>query len=177
MSNSQRISNIKKIISLPNASVLFCLDENLTKSYQMSSWKQQMTKCVNADIKNLTKNIVDQKWSNLCVPISVTMLLRYAMKKDLAFVDNDNNYSFEKILTLLTMIVYPRSLAGLNLNPKEEESHSQKNDIETLLERICEETYSNESGWAIIRRQRIPIPAESTCKFKKGFFVHNLIKN
>ncbi|CBY15343.1 unnamed protein product [Oikopleura dioica] len=95
-----------------------------------------MTKCVNLDFQNLTKNVFDQKWSNLCVPISVTTLLRFAMKTDFAFVDENDYFKSDKILTILTMIVYPRSLAGLNLNPKIEESQFQINDIETLLERI-----------------------------------------
>ena len=128
-----------------------------------------MTKCENLDIKNLTQNILDQKWSNLCVPISVTTLFRFALKNDLAFVDEINEYTFEKILTTLTMIVYPRSLAGLNLNPKIEENNFQTNDIETLLERICKKTYFKESGWEIIRKQgRYQKQAESTCAYKKG---------
>jgi len=131
----------------------------------MSNLKQQMTKCVNLDIKNLTKNILDQKWSNLCVPISITTLLRFSMKNDLAFIDERNAYTFEKILTILTMIVYPRSLAGLNLNPKNEEKDFQMNDIETLLERICKKTYLRESGWEIVRKQGYLKPAESTCEF------------
>ena len=125
-----------------------------------------MTKCVNLDIKNLTQNIFDQKSSNLCVPISVTTLLRFSMKNDLAFVDK--YYTFDKILTTLTMIVYPRSLAGLNLNPKKEENFFQTNDIETILERICRKTYLRLSGWEIVRDQRCPEPDESTCEYKKG---------
>ena len=126
-----------------------------------------MTKCVNLDIKNLTKNILDQKWSNLCVPISVTTLLRFAMKNDLAFFE-ENQYTFEKILTTLTMIVYPRSLAGLNLNPKKEESQFQTNDVETILERICKETYLRESGWEIIRTQGLSQTDRSICAYEKG---------
>ena len=129
-----------------------------------------MTKCVNLDIINLTKNIFDQKWSNLCVPISVTTLLRFSIKNDLSFVDQYDNYTFEKILTILTMIVYPRSLAGLNLNPKKEENNFQMNDIETLLERICKKTYLYTSGWEIVRTQSYSEPAESTCEFEKGYF-------
>jgi len=145
------IKNITQIISLPNVSNSFCLDDpNLTKSSQMSNLKQQMTKCVNLDIKNLTENILDQKSSNLCVPISVTTLLRFSIKNDLSFKDKRNEYTFEKILTNLTMIVYPRSLAGLNLNPKKEENQLQTNDVETLLERVCKSTYLKESGWEIV---------------------------
>ena len=129
-----------------------------------------MTKCVNADMKNPTKNILDQKWSNLCVPISVTALIRFAIKNDLSFFDPDNDYSFERILTTLTMIVYPRSLAGLNLNPKKDESDLQMNDVETLLKRICQKTFLKASGWEIIRTQDSPEPDRSTCNFKQGFY-------
>ena len=121
-------------------------------------------------MQNLTKNILDQKWSNLCVPISVTTLLRFSIKNDLAFDDKDDYYTFDKILTTLTMIVYPRSLAGLNLNPKKEGNQFQRNDVETLLERICKKTYLRESGWEIVRNQGYPKPAESTCEFEKGHF-------
>ena len=120
---------------------------------------------------NLTKNILDQKSSNLCVPISVAALIRFAMKNDLCFVDVRSDYTFEKILTTLTMIVYPRSLAGLNLNPKKEETEFQTNDVETLLRRICEKTYLMESGWEIIRKQGLLEPAESICHFENGMFL------
>ncbi|CBY43068.1 unnamed protein product [Oikopleura dioica] len=135
-----------------------------------------MTKCVNLDFQNLTKNVLDQKWSNLCVPISVTTLLRFAMKNDLAFVDFTHYYTFDKILTNLTMRIYPRSLAGLNLNPKKVESQFQTNDIETLLERICKKTYLRKSGWEIVREQSsFPKPAESTCEYKKVTLNQNYV--
>ncbi|CBY13196.1 unnamed protein product, partial [Oikopleura dioica] len=175
---SHVIENITQIISLPNVTNSFCLDDpNLTKSCQMSNFKQQMTKCVNLDIKNLTQNILDQKSSNLCVPISVTTLLRFSIKNDLSFVDKDDEYTFEKILTNLTMIVYPRSLAGLNLNPKKEENNFQTNDVETLLERICKKTYLKKSGWEIIRTQNLfgSQPAESTCEYKKIMLNENFV--
>ena len=66
------------------------------------------------------------------------------------------------------MIVYPRSLAGLILNPKKEESDFQMNDVETLLERICKKTYLKESGWEIVRIQGWNNPVKSTCDYKKG---------
>ena len=127
-------------------------------------------------MQNVTKNTLDQKWSNLCVPISVTALLRFAMKNDLAYYDKYNEYTFEKILTTLTMIVYPRSLAGLNLNPKKEEKHFQTNDIETMLERICKKTYLKESGWDIVRSQgylgQVFFKIQKTlCEFKNGIIL------
>ncbi|CBY15000.1 unnamed protein product [Oikopleura dioica] len=176
---SHVIENITQIISLQNISNSFCLDDpNLTKSCQMSNLKQQLTKCVNLDIKNLTKNILDQKSSNLCVPISVTTLLRFSMKNDLAFQDRWNHFTFDKILTTLTMIVYPRSLAGLNLNPKKEENDFQTNDVETLLERIRKRTYLKESGWEIIRKLSLNSfnrPAESTFKYEKVMLNENFV--
>ncbi|CBY38949.1 unnamed protein product [Oikopleura dioica] len=165
------IFNITKIISLENVSGSFVIDDpNLTKSCQMSNLKQQMTKCNNLTMQNLTKNILDQKLSNLCVPISVTALLRFAIKNDLSFFDKDGDYTFEKILTNLTMRVYPRSLAGLNLNPKNEESQFQMNNIETLLERICKKTFLKDSGWEIIRKRSHGYHEESICEFEKGNF-------
>ncbi|CBY15266.1 unnamed protein product [Oikopleura dioica] len=169
------LDNITKIISLPNAPDSFCLDSNLTKSCQMSNLKQQMTKCVNTELRNLTKNTLDQKWSNLCVPISITALLRFAMKNDLAFDDKYNDYTFEQILTTLTMIVYPRSLAGLNLNPKKEEKDFQTNDIETMLERICKKTYLKESGWEIVRKLGYLEQVPSECEFKNVILNENFV--
>ena len=140
----------------------------------MSNLKQQLTKCVNADMQNLTKNVLDQKWSNLCVPISVTTLLRFAMKNDLNFYDKSKEYTFEQILTTLTMIVYPRSLAGLNLNPKEEEKDFQTNEIKRILERICAKTYLKESGWQIVRKRGFVYPVFSECEFKNGISLSKI---
>ena len=64
-----------------------------------------------------------------------------------------------------------RSLAGLNLNPKKGGNQFQRNDIETILERICKKTYLRESGWEIVRKQGLSSydrPAISTCKYEKG---------
>ncbi|CBY33810.1 unnamed protein product [Oikopleura dioica] len=109
--------------------------------------------------------------------LTLTALLRFAIKNDLAFND-DNYYTCEKILTTLTMIVYPRSLAGLNLNPNREESQFQTNDIETLLKRICKKTYLNESGWEIIRKEEninMVYPVESICEFEKVLLHKNFV--
>ena len=122
-------------------------------------------------MQNLTKNVFDQKSSQLCVPISVTTLLRHAMKKDLDCRDNDENYSFEAILSTITMILFPRSMAGLNLNPNEKEKDFQENQIEILLQRVCQKTYLMESGWEIIRSSRSKEemrPIKSICKYESG---------
>ena len=119
----------------------------------------------------MTKNVFGQKSSNLCVPISVATLLRFAIKNDLDFEDDDGDFSAEKILAILTMVVYPRSMAGLNLNPKKEETDFQFNEIELLLERLCKETYLMPTGWQIIRQigqDEEFRPKKSICKFEKG---------
>ena len=94
------------------------------------------------------------------------------MKNDLGFVEKNDFYSAEKILSTLTLIVYPRSMAGLNLNPNQKETEFQKfHEIELLLERLCKNTYLMETGWQIIKqlggREEMQ-PKKSTCKFEKG---------
>ena len=133
--------------------------------------KRNATKRVNIDLKNVTQNVLDQKISNLCVPISVATLLRPAMKNDLGFKDEYGNYSAEAILATLTLIIFPRSMAGLNLNPNEEETDFQSfNQVELLLNRVCEKTYLMETGWQIIRELGFVEehkPKKSTCKLEK----------
>ena len=151
----------------------------MTKSVQVSSLKQNATKCVNQDFDNLTKNVLDQKSSNLCVPISVAILLRFAIKNDLGFVDKRDQYTTESILSTLILIVYPRSMAGLNLNPNKEETEFQLNQIELLLERLCKKTYLMETGWEIIRQLyhvEKDQPKKSTCRFEKCKKIFFFIK-
>jgi hypothetical protein len=68
------------------------------------------------------------------------------------------------------MIVFPRSLAGLNLNPKKEETDFQTNNVETLLQRICKTTYLMKSGWEIIRKQAFNKAPESICQLENGIY-------
>jgi hypothetical protein len=122
---------------------------------------------------NLTKNIHDQGYSQLCVPISVTNLIRHAMEYDMGFDKKDFSHTFENILSSITMVIYPRSMAGLNLNPKRNEVDTQLTDIESLLKRICFRTFIMPSGWEIIRCLGAPgdsRPTESKCIYKKGNF-------
>jgi hypothetical protein len=139
-----------------------------------------MTKCLNQDLQNLTQNVLDQKSSNLCVPISVTTLLRFAMENDLGFDVTFEQYSAEKILAVLTFIVYPRSMAGLNLNPNKNEKDFQTTEIELLLQRVCKETFLMPTGWEIIRKLYFDEkyqPRNSTCKFEKSkLFFRNKMK-
>ena len=93
------------------------------------------------------------------------------MKNDLNFEDKVGYYSAESILATLTLIVYPRSMAGLNLNPNEEEEDFQTNEVELILERLCQKTYLMETGWEIIRQlgdREEHKPAKSTCKFESS---------
>ena len=91
--------NIKKVISLPTAKFRLNDDPNLTKPVDMSSWKIEMTKCVHHDMTNIARNVLNQKSSNLCVPIAVSILLRYAIQNDLGIDlvndDVDKMYTVE----------------------------------------------------------------------------------
>ena len=165
----EQIEQLTETITLKNASSKFNLDDrNLTKLCVMAQLKQRMTRVVNYNFVNLTKNIVNQKDSNLCVPISVSVLLRWAIKNDLKVNDfkMERYFTIEKILTQLTMIIYPRSLAGMNLNPINIEKEFQHNKIELLLKRIKNETYLNDSGWDIIRDHRFG--AEGSFDYNRG---------
>ncbi|CBY33157.1 unnamed protein product [Oikopleura dioica] len=172
---NEQISSI--FIDLPKCKENGLINKNLTKSVHVSSLKQNATKRVDQDLKNVTKNVLDQKSSNLCVPISVATLLRSAIEKDLGFIDDKYDaYSAEKILSTLTLIVYPRSMAGLNLNPNKKETEFQLNEIELLLERLCKKTYLMETGWQIIRKidkDEKDRPKKSTCKFEKVLLNNN----
>jgi hypothetical protein len=94
---------------------------------ERSEAKIARQKIVNFDFQNLTIKILDQKGSNLCVPISLSVLLQWAIKNYLNVKDEDmeDYLTVEKILTQLTMIIYPRRLAGMNLNPKKEQKKFQ----------------------------------------------------
>ena len=160
---------ISKIVSIKNASSYLTLDDpNLTKSVQMASLNQRATKVVNLDFKNLTRNVLDQKESNLCVPISVTSLIRHALKHDINFDDEYDNYSIEKLLTIFTMVIYPRSLSGLNLNPNTEENDFQSTETDMLLRRLKNKTYLMESGWEIIRKMGHPNIPKSVFNYEQG---------
>jgi hypothetical protein len=102
------------------------------------------------------------------------------MKNDLDFGDEDGFYSAEAILANLTLIVYPRSMAGLNLNPNEEETEFQSfNQVELLLNRLCKKTYLMETGWDIIWKLGLyDQPKKSTCKFETcKLFIFLLINS
>ena len=168
------LSAISKIVSIDKSSSYLTLDDpNLTKSVQMSSLKQRATRAVNMDFQNLTNNVFDQKDSQLCVPITVCSLIRHALKDDLNFDDEHDNYSMEKLLTIFTMVIYPRSLAGLNLNPNAEEKDFQTSETDLLLRRLKNKTYLMESGWEIIRKMGHPNIPKSVFTYKTGYSFYN----
>lgn len=127
----------------------------------------QSNKHVDLDFKNLSKYVLDQKQTNLCVAIAVTTLLRYCVCKHEEKTDDQLNkeIAFEKMLTRICMEIYPRSMTGLNLNPKPEEMEYQTNDVLTLLERLKYETYLSKSGWDILKQLGL---MSGTFNFEEG---------
>jgi hypothetical protein len=161
------IERLSKIISLANSEDLSLEDPDLTKSVDVAYLKQRFTRAFNYDLKNVSQTVFDQKDSNLCVPICVTTLLRWAIQNDLKTDARTmkEDYTFENIFTTITMILYPRSLAGLNLNPKHDEKQFQYNDVFTLLNRLKYPTFLQRRGWAFMRLQFEP---DSIFDFKEG---------
>jgi len=99
-------------------------------------------------------------------------------QNDIGFKDDDDYYSAEKILSSLTLIVYPRSMAGLNLNPNQEETEFQLNEIQLLLKRLCKKTYFMETGWNIIRKlyfKEERQPKKSTCELEQVLLHENFV--
>ena len=65
------MNSVSAVISLPDSSELYTMDENLTKSIKVNQLKNRLAKARNTNFTNVTKDVIDQKTSNLCVPISV----------------------------------------------------------------------------------------------------------
>lgn len=168
------IEEVTEIIRLPeNLKFKNDDEQNLKKTLQMSSIRFQFKRIKAMDLQDLTKNVPDQNYTELCVPISVAELIRHAMKKYLSFEDREE-FTTEEILITLTMKVFPRSMAGLNRNPNKEEINFQTNDIETLLERMSKKTFLNLSGWDMVREQgSFSQPPKSMFQFKKGYLILN----
>jgi hypothetical protein len=168
------IDEVTEIISLPEK-LKFEKDveQKLKKTLQMSSIRFQFKRIEAMDLQDLTKNVPDQKCTELCVPISVAELIRHAMKKYLSFEDREE-FTTEEILITLTMKVFPRSMAGLNRNPNKKEIDFQRNDVVTLLERMSKRTFLNQSGWEMVREQgSFSPPPKSMFQFKKGNLISN----
>ena len=163
-----KVEKIRKLIFLNFKDGFDADDENLTKSIHLGVLQQLYTKYMNYDFYNLTIEIIDQKDTNLCVPITITSLIRHAIKKDLQ-IDDAPGFTFENILNVLVMIVYPRSLAGLNLNPAESEKAYQLGDVFTFLKRLTCRTFLSENGWFIIRKIALHnVISKSDLEFKSS---------
>ena len=149
---------VTAIASYKRADNWFILDRNLTKSLQMSELNRQLQRGLTISFQNITRNTLDQCESDLCVPVNLTTLLRHAIKehcsrKNPKFKVMERAFTAERILYFLTMRIYPRSLAGLNLNPDEGEIDYQRfRRFEDLLERMVRPTYAFEAGWDWMRR-------------------------
>jgi len=150
---NEEIDKITEVISVNNSEDN-ALDDFTTKSRSMAFLRSVFIRKNNTAFKNTTKNVVDQKYSNLCVPISVSILLRTALEKQLNIKPDqlEENYTLENILSVMTMIVFPKSLAGMNYNPKKGEEDTQYTKVHKLLERLKFETYLGKRGWEIISR-------------------------
>ena len=100
----------------------------------------------------------------------MTTLIKYALHNDLNFQDIRGDFTTQKIFVSLTMTVYPRSLAGFNLNPKKQEMLYQMNSIYELLKRMKNKTYLNQCGWVMLRNytNKNFRPEKSTCDFEEG---------
>ena len=144
---------MKNVISIDNSTHTE-LDNNTTKSRSVAFLRYNYKKISNSAFKNVTQRVVDQKDSNLCVPISISILLRWALQNQLNIEMDEYNdiYTVENILTVMTMIVFPRSLAGLNDNPCHDEKRTQLTETDKLLKRLKFKTYLNKKGWEIISR-------------------------
>jgi len=148
---------VSAIASYKNAINWFVLDENLTKSLQMSQLNRKLRRGLTIGFQNITRNTLDQGESDLCVPVNFTTLLRHAIKEKCSKKEEykilGRAFTSERILYFLTMRIYPRSLAGLNLNPDGREIKYQRfRNFETLLDRMVRPTYAFEAGWDWMRR-------------------------
>jgi len=150
---NEEIDQITDVISINNCSDN-ALDDYATRSRSMAFISYGLKRITNFGFTNVTKNVVDQKNSNLCVPISVSILLRSALERQLTIKPDElkENYTIDNILSVMTMIVFPKSLAGLNYNPKEKEQETQYTCVKRLLKRLKFETYLGKRGWEIISR-------------------------
>jgi len=149
---------VTAIASYKKANHWFDLDANLTKSLQMCQLNGHLKRGRTIGFQNVTRNAINQGDSNLCVPVNFTTLLRHAIKEHCceehpAHKVMGRAFTFERIFYFLTMRIFPRSLAGLNLNPNAAEIRYQRfREFEDLLKRMLRPTYAYQAGWDWMRR-------------------------
>ena len=108
----------------------------------------------------ITHRVHDQRTTSLCVSYSTTTILRGAVIHILvkngqndaqirADLENTNDYSFTKMLTLFTGCVSPRSLDGLVFNSRNNPGimGAQIQVSETAIDRLVNKTEFEEEGW------------------------------
>ena len=149
---------VNAIASYQKATNWFDLDASLTKSLQMCQLNRHLKRGREINFHNVTRNTLNQGDSNLCVPVNFTTLLRHAIKEHCCeehpeYKIMKRAFTSERILYFLTMRIYPRSLAGLNLNPNDIEIKYQRfHEFEDLLKRMVRPTYAFQAGWDWMRR-------------------------
>ena len=156
------LRSVSSIFSLPRNDASFVLDSNITKSIQMSEMKFEFTKFFHEGFQNVTRHVIDQKDSALCVPICVANLLCSAIlecvktKRLPRYLHEDcfdvekvkEAFSFKRIFHFITFLIYPRSLAGMNLNPNHDEIQKQYSQrIEGILDSLKNGPYAQMPMW------------------------------
>ena len=119
----------------------------------MANLKHRLARIVNLDFMTLTAKNIDERQRSLSVAFSVSALLRWAINNDLKTSDMkmESKYSLDKIFIILTMVIYPRSFRGFNLNPRKADGNFQATDVEILLRRLKYPSYLNRSGFDILK--------------------------
>jgi len=83
--------------------------------------RQVLSQKSDEQFKYLSKNVVNQKDSQLCVFLSLASLFRHAIKcfleeqGETPLDESDGFFTFESVFLVMTMILLPRNLAGLEL--------------------------------------------------------------
>ena len=108
----------------------------------------------------ITHRVHDQRMTNLCTSYATTTLLRsasmrYLVSQDYAFdqirddLENVDEFSHSKMLTIFTGCVSPRSLDGLIINSRNDARfiNAQTKIAGTALDRLVSKTALEENGW------------------------------
>ena len=137
------------------------MKSNTCESLGVNVIRQILSRKTDEQFQFLSKNVVNQKDSQLCVFLSVASLFRHAIKCFLeqegeAPLDEDDGFfTFESVFLVMTMILLPRNLAGLELrrNQTAQKFHAQEANIVQVLKRLTHATFFEREGWKIIARQ------------------------
>ncbi|CAG5102067.1 Oidioi.mRNA.OKI2018_I69.chr1.g128.t1.cds [Oikopleura dioica] len=136
-------------ISLDSFGQQIEISNRTAKSVEMLKWKEDLSRHNSYDFQNVTKHAIDQKSSELSVSISVTNLLRYAIKERLREInpntvdDQMKPYTFDFLLKTLIFHIYPRNFDGMDLNPSPRRKYKaqQNMSVDKLLRRLEEKNF------------------------------------